>query len=123
MKEKYDKIDTDKKNTAADFLVKFAKSERERNKFRAIMEALKPAIIQKQFQEKQVQRQASSLQIQTAYRNRGARQEFERQRLLGVPPNANPALYPLLRGAGTPLGDISVVSEEDFSAWLDTFGP
>ena len=65
--------------------------------------------------------------IQLNFRNRNlnktARQEFERQRLLGVPPYANPALYPLLRGAGTPLGDISVVSEEDFSAWLDTFGP
>ena len=72
---------------------------------------------------------ASASMIQLNFRNRNlnktARQEFERQRLLGVPPNANPALYPLYRGAGTPLGDVSImdISAEDFTSWLDTFGP
>jgi hypothetical protein len=55
---------------------------------------------------------ASASMIQLNFRNRNlnksARQEFERQRLLGVPFLAQPDLYPHFRGMGSPLGDINV---------------
>ena len=71
-------------------------------------------------QEKQI---SSATRVQTQFRSHLARQEYARQQLAGVPFVANPTLYPLFPGAGTPLGDVSIVSQEDFNSWLDTFGP
>ena len=69
------------------------------------------------------QQQSSATRVQTQFRSHLARQEYARQQLAGVPFVANPTLYPLFPGAGTPLGDVSIVSQEDFNSWLDTFGP
>jgi uncharacterized protein (DUF1778 family) len=88
------------RDSAADIVLKATRKYAEQEKFRSIMEALKPAIVQQKFLEKQAQRQASTLLIQTAYRNRGARQEFERQRLIGPSLFAQPELYSLVPGMG-----------------------
>ena len=68
--------------------------------------------------QQQQQQTPFAISIQTQFRSKLARQEFERQRLIGPSPFADPSRYPLSRGSDTPLGDLSIISDEDFDAWM-----
>ena len=65
-------------------------------------------------QEKEI---PSATRVQTQFRSHLARQEFARQKLIGVPFVAQPELYSLVRGTG-PLTTSSVFTEEEMLAFF-----
>ena len=65
---------------------------------------------------------SSAARVQTQFRSHLARQEFERQKLIGVPSAANPALYPHFPGFAIPLTSSSVFDPNTFNqAEFDAF--